>query len=179
MWPGMIAAAARLFESAMLLVSRRNRFDERNSAFVLPAKIEATIRTQERSLPKFLLFLPTRFAALEILAGPTFSVRIAIHTIADTDYAAVMVDHYFIGVNFGGSEIARVGADFEKVTAHAVARGDINKAVMINGRGNHGGSAPAGSAPEKLAIICRDASNRLRCKLDVLPDTTNLGNDRR
>src|SRR5215467_5501687 len=106
MRPGLFAAARRLFEAAMLLISLWIGFNKRHRAFVLLAEIEIPIRIQNGALTQLILFLPTRFAALEILAGPPFSVRVTINKIAHVDHAPVMVHHDFVGINLACAELA-------------------------------------------------------------------------
>src|SRR5262249_39935406 len=129
----------------------------------------------DRALFELALLLPNRRASLEILAGPAFAVRIAVDVIAHFHDAAMMIHHNFVGIDLRGGERTSFGHS-KQVAARAVAGRDIDFALGINRRRNHGRLASAGCLPKNLTVFWRYPSDALVSKLDVLADTLNLCN---
>src|SRR5438105_14612255 len=86
----------------------------------------------------------------------------------------MMVHHDFVRIDFGRAELVGIFCDLKKIAAHAVARSDINKTIVVNGRRNYCGLTPARSAPEELAVIGADTSNGAGGELNVLPHSPDF-----
>ncbi|MPN45647.1 hypothetical protein SDC9_193216 [bioreactor metagenome] len=124
------------------------------------------------------LVLPLRFASLQILAGPAFVIRMAIHKIAYEDHAAMMIGYDLVVINLFNAEFAIGGRDFKKVAACSVSRAYVNEVVLNDRSWDHGCLALARGFPQELALRA-DTYHAFLGQLDVLLYSTDLRNDQR
>src|ERR1017187_7354040 len=82
--PGFLVAAVRLLKSAMFLEAVGRSFNQDHRALVLRAQVEPAIGIEDRAFARCAA-LPLGLAGLEILAGPTLVIRVAIEKIAHLD----------------------------------------------------------------------------------------------
>src|SRR6266853_1665084 len=132
MRPGFFAAPVGLLEAPMFPIADRAGLDESDCPLVLLPQIEITVGTNQRTFTQFVLFLPARRAGPEVLAGPSFTVGIAIDRIANSDHAAVVVAHDLVRIKLLRREPALREGHFEQVAPGPITGSDINKVISAN-----------------------------------------------
>jgi hypothetical protein len=98
--------------------------------------------------------------------------------IANENYAAVVVDHDVILIDFLGFELI-AGCDLEKVAADAVPRSHVNVVFVINRRWNRRCSSSPVGAPKQFAAIGCDADEACARELNVLANAANFFDNNR
>src|SRR6266436_4456712 len=96
------------------------------------------ITVSQTTFAELLFILPPGLASFEILTGPAFAVRVSVNVIVGENGPAVMIHHYFIGVDFFRGELSTRRGNLEEIIADAIARSDVNKTVVVNRRRNDG-----------------------------------------
>src|SRR5688572_17298994 len=136
-----------LLKASALLVPARTGFEERQSSSApFLAAIEPAIRVNERALGQGLL-LPNSLPGFELLAAPSFAVRISVNVIAAQQYTPMMIHHHFVGIDLGRCESSVRLRDFEKITTRAITGSHIDVIIIVNRRWDHRCGAPAGRSP--------------------------------
>src|ERR1035441_10190210 len=109
-----------LFPYTTLFRSGGSGQQDHRAGVFFPA-IEHTVSVGHGTLVDLLLLCPDDFAGLEVLAGKSLAIRIAVDAIAHLYDAAVMVDHGFVGIHLLGRKCPGTGGYPEEVAADAVA----------------------------------------------------------
>ena len=141
-------------------------------------QIEMTVRAGERAFPHTLV-APNEAAGPKLLADPAFPIRVTVKVIADSYYAAMMVDHDFVRVDLVCLIRIAGFADMEQIAADAVTRTHVHIVVVKDWRGHGGRLALASRAPQHLAAFGLNADDILARELDILPHAADLRGNRR
>src|SRR5207247_556974 len=105
------------------------------------------IRIGDRALAEFLLFLPYVSSGFQVLAGPSFAVRMAINKVAHADHPAMMVLHYLVRVDLLGRELPAAGIDSKQVASDPITGTHVHQIVLHNGRRDHRSRSSSRCAP--------------------------------
>jgi hypothetical protein len=106
----------------MLLEAFRRHLNEHHRTFaVFLTQVKMAVSAHQASLAQLLPVLPLGLASLEVLARPSFPIRIAVNKFAHLDDTAMVVAHDLVCINLLRAELTAFYVDFEKIAAGSIA----------------------------------------------------------
>src|SRR4029077_17856616 len=121
MAPALLVAAEGRSESAMLAITHRRSFDQRDRPrAVFLTQIKMAVGVRQATFAEFLFVLPAGLACFEVLAGPAFTVGVAIKAIANKNDSTVMIYDDLVRIDLFHCELSASFRNLKEIITIAV-----------------------------------------------------------